>query len=82
VIQKDDLVSQNEELNRWATNERAIKADLEHKIEIKILENANLTAENESLKNRLAAMEASVNAEISFREEFKIFKEMVIEKMK
>jgi DNA repair exonuclease SbcCD nuclease subunit len=82
VIDKDDLANENEELHRSATNEKVIKAELEHRIEIKILENANLVSENESLKNRIAAMEASANAESSFRDEFKSFKEMVMAKIK
>ncbi len=53
-----------------------------HELEIKIIENKNLSAENENLKARLASMELSAKSDTDFREEFKTFKELVMKKIK
>jgi hypothetical protein len=69
------LVKSNNDLN-------VVHGDLKHEVEIKIIENKNLVAENESLIGRVQSLEFSLQTETKFRDEFKDFKDLVMKKLK
>lgn len=85
----DSLKTINEELNlqyntvsKEHQDLKIVHSEGKHELEIKIIENKNLSGENESLKSRLVSMELSAKSDADFKEEFKTFKELVMKKIK
>lgn len=88
VTEFENLKTVNEELNlnydtvsKEHQDLKIVQSDSKHELEIKIIENKNLSAENESLKARLSSMELSAKSDADFKEEFKTFKELVMKKI-
>ncbi len=61
---------------------KTLQKEEKHALEIKVIENKNLLAENENLKACIATMELSAQNEADFKEEFKQLKELVMKKIK
>jgi chromosome segregation ATPase len=80
--EKNILFERHQELLKSDEDLKIVYNDLKHEMEIKIIENKNLKSENENLKNRIQFLESSFQTETKFREEFKDFKELVMNKLK
>ena len=80
VINKE-LNLQHDVLSKDFQDLKIVHTEGKHELEIKIIENKNLSAENESLKSRLASLELAAKNDADFREEFKNFKELVMTKI-
>ena len=76
------LYLQSDLLSKELQQLKTLQKEEKHALEIKIIENKNLLAENENLKARIATMELSAKNETDFKEEFKEFKEFVMKKIK
>jgi hypothetical protein len=83
IFNKKSTLSETHQELLTSTNDlKIVHNDLKHEMEIKIIENKNLESENENLKNRILFLESSLQTETKFREEFKDFKELVMNKLK
>ena len=80
------LYLQSDLLSKELQHLKTLQKEEKHALDIKIIENKNLLAENENLKARIATMELSAKNETDFKtdfkEEFKQFKEFVMKKIK
>ena len=80
------LYLQSDLLSKELQQLKTLQKEEKHALDIKIIENKNLLADNENLKARIATMELSAKNETDFKtdfkEEFKEFKEFVMKKIK
>lgn len=88
VVDFEQSKAINEELNlnfdglsKVFQDLKIVHGESKHELEIKIIENKSLSAENETLKSRVASLELSAKNDVDFKEEFKNFKELVMKKM-
>lgn len=63
-------------------NSKLFKTNPNNELEIKIIENTNLVAQNAELKKRIEAMESEMEKQANFLQEFQSFKDLVMDKFK
>ena len=81
-LTNQELNTQLDNVSKEHNDLKVIYNEAKHEMQIKIIEINNLSSQNEQLKARLAAMEATAKSDADFKEEFKNFKELVMNKIK
>lgn len=83
LLEKFNLLDSEQEAIKKAHEElQIIQNQSKHELEIKVIENSNLVAQNEALKKRIEAMEATMENQANFQQEFQNFKDLVMDKFK